>query len=124
MEIAYAMPDAIGRLEKRLTAELADEAEQWSWCLNSLSRWEDEHLLDNPSPEALAEHKKTVERLLRFGRLISVATEHPDFPDRAVANMVRATQQTLEDNLLMYHGPGMNTEESERILAKAFPNEP
>jgi hypothetical protein len=121
MEIAFAMPDTIGRLEKRLTAELADEAEQWSWCLNSLSRWEDEHLLGNPSPELLAEHKKTVERLLRFGRLISVATGHPDFPDRAVASMVQATKRTLEDNLRIYHGSGMSKEESDRILSKAFP---
>lgn len=123
MEFAVAMPDPIGRLEKRLTAELADEAEQWSWCLNGLSRWEDEHLLDNPTPQSLAEHKRMIERLLRFGRFLSVATEHPDFPDRAVASMVRATLQTLEDDLALHHGTGMSTEKSERILAKAFPNE-
>ena len=124
MDLALPMPDTIGRLEKRLTAEIADEAEQWSWHLNALARWEQENLLENPSPALLAEHKATVERLLRFGRFLSLATEHPDFPDQSVAMMVRATQRALQDHLEMRHGPGMARQESERILATFFPMSP
>ncbi len=118
------MPEMLSGLENRLTSELAQEAYQWSLCLNALSRWEDDNLLDNPTPQLLAEDKKTIERLLRFGRLISLATSHPEFPDRDTSEMVQATQQVLQDMLAMRHGPVKSKEESDRILAQAFPDEP
>ena len=45
-------------------------AENWSQCVSALTRWEDEHLLEpDPSVEALARHKKILERLIFFGQL-------------------------------------------------------
>ena len=125
MEIALAVPDMIGRLERRMVAQLAEEAHDWSLCLNALSKWEDEHLLDEPTPELLATHKQTVEGLLRLGRLLSRATSHPDFPDRKTAEMVEATQWTLQQMRDAWHSPKtLSKEQAVGILAAAFPDEP
>src|SRR5580698_7740261 len=105
MEIALPMPGFIEQIEKRVLTQLTEEAEQWASCLNALTKWEEEHLLDNPTPGLLAQHKQTVEHLIKLGRIFQWATEQPDFPDRATAEMVRATQACLEDVLSMRHGP-------------------
>jgi hypothetical protein len=118
------VPELLSGLEKRLTAELIQEAHQWAYGPNALSRWEDEHLLENPTPELLAEHAKTAQQLLRFGRWLSVATSHPDFPDRETAAMVEATIWTLEQMHNHWHRPRMSKERSDEILARAFPDEP
>src|SRR5437016_5515624 len=102
MEIAIPAPDLIGHLEKRLLAEFALTAEEWSHCISALTKWEDEHLLDNPTAELLRAHKATLQRLLAFGRFISPTTEQPDFPDRSTAEMVAATQVVLQDKLQMW----------------------
>ncbi len=52
-----------------------------------------------------------------------VSTEHPNFPDQELAELVRATQRCFEDKLAMWHGPRLSPGESERILAACFPNE-
>src|ERR1043166_1323451 len=107
MEIAVPAPDVIGQLEKHLIAEFAMAVEQWSKYISTLSTWEDDHLLDDAKPESLAAHKRMVERLLAFGRFISLVTEQPEFPDRQTAEIVTATQATLQDKLLMWHRPRM-----------------
>jgi hypothetical protein len=123
MEITLPMPEAIGRLKRRLHAELGIAAEEWSACVSKLTHWEDRHLLDNPAPELLADHFKTVQRLIAFGRSLSLAMEDPDFQDRQTAESVAATQLVLEDKLRMWHGRRINRSESDRILAVAFPDE-
>ena len=111
--------DCVGHLEKRLARELATEAEEWSECASALTLWEDEHLLDNPAEDLLARHQATVERLLQFGKLLSSVVAHPGFPDTQLAAMVLATQQMLQDKLLMWHG-NMSREQREQILASVF----
>jgi hypothetical protein len=96
--------DCVGHLEKRLTRELGAAAEEWSECASALTLWEDEHLLDSPAEDLLARHQATVERLLQFGKLLSSVVESPDFPDKQLAAMVSATQQMLQDKLVMWHG--------------------
>ena len=96
--------DCVGHLEKRLARELASEAEEWSECASALTLWEDENLLDRPAGDLLARHQATVERLLQFGRLLSSVVAQPDFPDKQLAAMVSATQQMLQDKLVMWHG--------------------
>jgi hypothetical protein len=123
MEIALQAPDLVGFLEKRLLAEFALAAEEWSASISVLTKWEDDHLLDSPTPEALEAHKKTLQRLLAFGRFISLGTEQPNFPDRSTAAMVEATQSALKDKLQMWHGPRISPEESDRILSACFPSE-
>jgi len=117
------VPDYIGHLQERLLREFAHGVEDWSRCVDQVTRWEDEHLLDNPTPELLAQHKTALKRLIGFGKFISLSTEHPEFPDRETAELVRATQHCFQDKLAMWHGPQLSAEESERILAACFPNE-
>lgn len=124
MEIALPVPDAIGRLQKRLHAELANAVEEWSGFVSTLAQWEDDHLLDHPTPQLLADHLQTVHRLLAFGRSLALATEDPDFTDRRTAESVAATQLVLEDKLRIWHAPRMGRAESDRILAKVFSDEP
>ncbi len=110
------VPDYIGYLETHFLRAFAGGVEDWSRCINMLTTWEDEHLLDEPAPEQLAAHRQTIERLLRFGRLISLATAHPDFPDRKVSDIVAATQNCLKDKLAMWHGPKQSEERRREIL--------
>jgi hypothetical protein len=124
MEIALPTADLIGRLQKRLLANFADIVVEWSGFVTDLTRWEDDHLLDNPSPELLADHKATLERFLAFGRFLSLGTEEPDFPDRELAEIVSSTLVVLQDKLRMWHGPRMSQAESDRILQACFPDEP
>ena len=121
MDIAVPIPRLVEGVEKRIVSQLAQEAEQWSWCVNALTKWEEEHLLDEPTPEVLREHKQTLELLLKVGRILSRATEHPDFPDHATAEMVRSTQACFEDMFVMRHGPRLARKRADEILAAAFP---
>lgn len=124
MEIAIPAPDLVGNLEKRLLAEFALAAEEWSRCVPALTKWEDEHLLDHPSPELLEQHTTTVQRLLAFGRFLSLATEQPVFPDRATAEMVASTLVALQDKLRMWHRPRMSREDADRVISACFRDEP
>jgi hypothetical protein len=124
MEIAIPMSDAVSRLQKRWLTSFADAAEEWSAYVSTLSRWEDDNLLDSPRPELLADHKATIERFLAFGRFLSLATENQSFPDRRIAEMVAATLVVLQDKLRMWHSPRMSKNESDRILTACFADEP
>ena len=121
MNIAVPMPDAVGTFEKRLLADLASKIQEWSRCRQELTRWEEEHLLvDNPSPEQLAAHRRRVERLLFFGQLCAIVAAHPDFGDFKTAEMVAATQEVLRNKLLMFHHP-MPAQQAEQLLKEVFP---
>jgi hypothetical protein len=121
--LSVPLPDYFGRVEAHFLRELSAVVEDWSRCVNVLTAWEDEHLLDAPIPERLAAHKQTVERLLRFGRFLSLATQSSEFPDRKVAEIVAATQSCLKDKLALWHGPKQSEERREQILKASF-NEP
>ena len=101
--------------------QFSTAAEEWSRCINSLNRWEEEHLLvDNPPREKLAQHKQIVERLMFFGQLCAFISSHPEFDDSDTAGMVFATQQVLRDKLRMFHNP-MSQQDADRILQEVFP---
>jgi len=114
------VPDYIGRVEARFLREYSEGVREWSQCVEILSLWEDEHLLDAPTPELLERHKQTAQRLLRFGQFISRATAHPDFPDRELAQIVAATQSCLQDKLSLWHGTKISATEREQILKTCF----
>ena len=114
------VPDFIGHLERRLRRDLGAAVEDWSHCVTTLTHWEDDHLLDNPAPELLARHRQTVERLLRFGQFLALATEQPEFPDKQLAEVVAATQRCLRDKLDLWHGPKMSEEKRGGILKACF----
>src|SRR2546429_462027 len=85
----------VARVQKRVLADLASDARQWSRCVRELNHWEDQHLLSTETAptERLTEHKALVERLLLFGQVFAFATSHPEFADADTAGMVYATQQ-------------------------------
>ncbi len=131
MEIVLKSTDGVELLQTYLTGQLehlADEfhkaIEQISRAIPELSAWEDSHLLDNPTPENLAAHKTRLERLISFMNFAAKATKEPTFMRPETVSLVEATIETLKLKLHMWHGPRKSTEESERILAECFPDEP
>ncbi len=123
MEIATpteVLPDYFEKLEAHILQEFAEGVAIWGQTVTALSRWEDEHLLDNPNEEVLAAHRRTVERLIHFGHFLARTTEHPDFPDTALKENVAATLQTLRDKIPLWHGT-IPKEEADAILKAAFP---
>src|SRR5947207_2303050 len=114
MEIAIPMPDVIGNLQKRLLSSISQIVDEWAGLVPELTRWEDEHLLDNPTPENLAAHKAALDRMLLLIRWLNRGSEAPDFPDRQLAESVAATQQIILDKLRMWHGPRMSKADSDR----------
>jgi len=118
--LTVPLPDYFSRIESHFLREFTEVIEDWSRCVRVLSAWEDEHLLDDPTPEALGAHRQTIERLLRFGRFVSLATQPAEFPDRRLADMVSATQNCLQNKLAIWHGPKQSEERREQILKACF----
>ena len=114
------VPDFLGHLEFHFHRELAAVVHDWSRCTNLLTQWEDEHLLDQPTPEALARHKEAIERLLRFGRFLALATGQPDFQDPQLAEIVAATRSCLQDKLPLWHGQTVTEKHRAEILEACF----
>ncbi len=117
---AEVLPDYFEKLEARILQEFTEGVAVWGQSVTALSRWEQEHLLDNPGADVLAAHRRTVERLIRFGCFLALTTTHPDFPDRALRENVAATLQMLRDKIPLWHGT-MPREEADAILKTAFP---
>lgn len=117
----FPAPNFLQRAFKRLSDELGADAEDWSTAVQGLRRFQDEKLLDNPTPENLKEHRRAIELLITFGSFISNATKDPLFPNRETHAMVEATLQILRDDLALWHGSQLTTEKSAKILATCFP---
>jgi len=101
--------------------EFPASAEEWSRSVNRLNRWEEEHLLvDEPSAEKLAWHRKRIERLMFFGQLCALVATHPELGDTQTAEIVMATQEVLRNKLRMFHQP-MAPDAAEGLLKEVFP---
>lgn len=109
-------PVAVG-LARSVARHLRAEVDDWYDACRRLTVWEDDHLLDNPAPEKMAEHAAMIEELERIGQWFLPATQSPDFPDAETAELVRLTLQDLKDRRAMWHGRKMSREESDKILA-------
>ena len=123
MEIAIpvpVMPDYFEKLEAHILQEFAEGVAAWGESVTALARWEDEHLLEKPATEALAAHRRVVDRLIAFGRFLALTTDHPDFPDSALKENVAATLQTLRINIPLWHGQ-MPKDKADAILKATFP---
>jgi hypothetical protein len=112
--------DYIEGLERRILHELWDSVLVWSESVRALAQWEDEHLLDNPRPEVLEQHRRIVEGEIALGKFISLATEHSDFHDEEARKQVAATMSILRDKIPLWHST-MKPAEAGRILAEVFP---
>jgi hypothetical protein len=114
------MPDYFEKLQAHILQEFAEGVAAWGGSVTALARWEDEHLLESPTVEALKAHRRTVDRLIAFGRFLALTTGHPDFPDSALKENVAATLQTLRDKIPLWHGQ-MPKDKADAILKAAFP---
>jgi hypothetical protein len=123
MEIALEGPSLLTKFRKTLAADLERRIDEWCRCRKLLFEWENENLLENPSPEKLAEHKEMLDHMIFYGQLFGLATSHPTFPRTDLAEQVHATLWVLRDQYQAFHGPHLPKEEAERILAAVFPDE-
>ena|SRR5438105_2663130 len=111
--------DMAGSLARRLARYFKAQVEDWYDVCRHLSDWEDLHLVDGSTPERLAEHARLLDELEGVGRWLARATEGPDFPDRATADLVRMTLQDLKDRRALWHGQ-MSEAEREEFLKTVF----
>jgi hypothetical protein len=116
-----ASPNFLQRAFKRLSDELSADAEDWSAAVQGLRRFQDEKLLDNPTPENLKAHRRALEMLIAFGSFVANATKFPEFPNQETHAMVEATLQILRDDMVLWHGSQNTPEKSAQILAACFP---
>jgi hypothetical protein len=114
------MPDYFEKLESHILQEFADGVVAWGESVTALAQWEDEHLLERPAAEALATHRRLVDKLIGFGRFLALTTDHPEFPDLSLKANVAATLQTLRDKLPLWHSQ-MPGDKADAILKAAFP---
>ena len=113
------MPELAGGISRRVLRLLEAQVEDWHDVCRHLSDWEDQYLLDQPSPERLAEHVRLLEELERVGRWLSLITESPEFPDAGIAQLVAMTLQDLRDTRALWHG-NMTPERRQEILRAVF----
>jgi hypothetical protein len=119
---AVESTDLAGGISRRAQRLLRAQVEDWHDECRRLSDWEDQHLLEHPSPERLAEHARLLGELERVGTWLSLATGASDFPDRPTSELVAMTLQDLKDARALWHG-NMNGEHRQEILRAVF-NEP
>ena len=106
-------------LTARLVRYFKAQVEDWYDVCRQLSAWEERHLIEQPTPERLAEHARLLDELEHAGRWLAQATQTPDFPDRATAELVSMTVQDLKDRRALWHGP-MTAEQRESVLRDIF----
>lgn len=108
------------RLAVRAVRHLKAQVEDWHDECRYLAEWEDENLVDSPTPERLAEHSRLLDDLERVGRWLASATRSADFPDRPTAELVAMTLRDLADSRAMWHGQNLDMKQREEILKTCF----
>ena len=93
--------------------------EDWDEVCSALGAWEAQHLASEDSGQAAQNHRRWVNELVSWGRLVQRATQQPEFPDKGLAARVDARLRHLEDKLALWHGD-MSPTEQDRILQAAF----
>jgi hypothetical protein len=114
------VPDFMEYVESHFRRELDAAVQEWSRCTRLLADWENQHLLDNPAPELMARHRQAVERLLRFGKFLLLATEQSGISDQPARGVVRAAQSCLQDKLSLWHGQTLTDQARSEILKACF----
>ena len=109
-------------LSDRVLRQFKVAAQDWFDVCRRLSEWEDRRLVDDPSPEALAQHAKVLGNLEWLGRILAMLTQNREFPDRQLAELVASTLQDLQDRRALWHGK-MTSAERDRVLHEIFPHE-
>jgi hypothetical protein len=116
------MPIEVSQLasfEARMVRNFKAAVDDWDEVCSALGAWEAEHLTQDNPGESVQQHRRWVEELLSWGRLVQRATQPPEFPDKVLAARVDARVRHLEDKLALWHGD-MPATEQDRILRTAF----
>lgn len=113
-------PESPRRLAVRTARHFRAQVEDWYDECRALTDWEDENLVDDPTPERLAEHARLLEELERVGRWLALATQSSDFPDRSTAELVVLTLRCLADRRAMWHGRSLTEKQRAEILKACF----
>ncbi len=111
--------DLGGGVTTRLVRYFRAQVEDWYDVCRRLSAWEERHLLEAPAPQQQADHARLLDELEHVGRWLARATQSPDFPDRATADLVAMTVQDIKDRRALWHGP-MSREQRESVLRDIF----
>jgi hypothetical protein len=117
---APLVPDFMEYVESHFRRELDSAVQEWSRCTRLLAEWENEHLLNHPAQELSARHRQAVERLLRFGKYLLLATEQSGVSNQQARDIVRATQSCLQDKLSLWHGQTLTDQGRSEILTACF----
>jgi len=120
LTVPLAEPTDLGSgLVTRLMRYFKAQVEDWYDVCRQLSAWEERHLVDQPTPERLAEHAHLLDELEHVGGWVSLATQSPDFPDKATAELVAMAVQDLKDRRALWHGT-MTPERREAVMCEVF----
>ena len=114
------VPDFMEFVESHFRRELDSAVQDWSRCTRLLAEWENDHLLDNPAPGLMAEHRQATERLLRFGELLLLVAEQSGMINPQARDIVRATQRCLQDKISLWHGQTLTEQARSEILKACF----
>jgi len=120
-DLLIAPPNFIERATNRIFQELIADAEVWAKIAGQVGWYPWTHFIENPKPEDLRRHKATLDRLIAFGELLNRTTSSPTFPDKAIADGVKATLRMLRDDLSMWHGNDLTDAQAEELMQKCFP---
>lgn len=119
-ESPTAPPASFRRFSMQAARHLKAQVEDWYDECRYLVEWEDENLVDKPTPERLAEHARLLDELERVGRWLASATRSADFPDRPTGELVTLTLRDLTDTRAMWHGQNLDEKQRKEILKACF----
>ena len=111
--------DLAAHLARRLFRYFKAQVEDCYDVCRHLSDWEERYLIDESTPQRLAEHARLLDELEQVGRWLALATHSTEFPDRATADLVAMTLQDLKDRRALWHGP-MSQQRRDEILSDIF----
>src|SRR4051812_41176896 len=103
LESAERRGGLVSQLENRILRQYTLQVADWQETCRELSAWEDEHLLDSPRSEVLAEHALMIANLERVGSWL-LGPGQPNGADPALSGGIQATLQNLRDARTMWHG--------------------
>jgi hypothetical protein len=109
----------LGNFHGRMVRNFHAAVDDWDEVCSALGPWEAEHLTRDDPALAIEQHRRWVNELLSWGRMLQHATRQSEFPDKALAARVDGRVRHLEDKLALWHR-GLPQVEEERILEAAF----
>jgi hypothetical protein len=108
------------RFATRAARHFRTQVEDWYDECRYLVEWENQNLVDTPTPERLAEHARMLDELERVGHWLASATQSADFPDPSTAELVTLTLRDLADTRAMWHGKKLDEKQRKEILKTCF----